>query len=92
MTLPSGEANFFPPAGISLILSAGTVWAGRTAQDKPITEALVISGVFIVLATAVVHTMAPGFADAFSMLIFVAVFLAYGLDILISVGIATQNG
>lgn len=91
MTLPSGEVNLFPPAGVSLMLAAGTVWAGRVVEDKPITEQLVVAGAFIVLATAIVHAMAPGFADAFSLLIFIAVFLAYGLEILVSVGIATGS-
>lgn len=90
--LPSGEARLFPPAGVTLILAAGTVWAGRVVQDKPITEQIVIAGAFVVLATAVVNQISPGFAAAFSMLIFVAVVLVYGIDILTSVGLSTQNG
>ena len=90
--VPPAEVRFFPPAGVSLLLAAGTVWAGRTVKDQPITEHIVVAGAFIILATAIVNQISSGFAAAFSMLIFVATVLAYGLDILISVGIATQNG
>ncbi|MGE3429261.1 MAG: hypothetical protein AB7I44_21140 [Hyphomicrobiaceae bacterium] len=90
--IPSAQVRIFPPAGISLILAAGTVWAGRTVRDEPITEGLVVAGSFIVISTAIVNQVSRGFAAAFAALIFIAAFLAYGLDILRSIGVASQEG
>lgn len=94
MTSPVPPANvrLFPPAGVSLILATGTVWAGRTVRDEPITEGLVVAGAFIILSTAVVNQFSSGFASVFSLLIFIAAFLVYGLDIMRSIGLATQDG
>lgn len=89
--IPPAEVRIFPPAGVSLILAAGTVWAGRTIRDEPITEGLVVAGSFIVFATAVVAQISRGFAAAFAALLFVVAFLAYGMDILRSVGAASKG-
>lgn len=89
--LPPAQVRVFPPAGVSLMLAAGTVWAGHVVRDEPITERLIVGGSFIVLATAIANQISRGFAQAFSMLIFVVVVLAYGVDILTSIGLTTKG-
>jgi hypothetical protein len=90
--IPPAQVRFFPPAGVSLILATGVVWAGRTVRDEEITEGLVVAGAFVVIVIAVINVISPGLAAAFAGLIFIATVLAYGLDILTSIGLATQEG
>jgi hypothetical protein len=90
--IPPAQVRLVPPAGVSLILATGTVWAGRTVRDEPITEGLVVAGAFVVIVIAVINVISPGLAGAIALLIFVATVLAYGLDILTSIGLATREG
>jgi hypothetical protein len=79
--------RYFPPAGISLLLSSGTVWLGKEIREEPITERLVISGGFIILSIAYINLFSHAFANAFALLIFIAVGLKYGIDILEHTGL-----
>jgi hypothetical protein len=88
--IPPAQVRLFPPAGVSLILATGVVWAGRTVRDEEITEGLVVAGAFVVIVVAVINVVSPGFAAAIAMLIFIATVLAYGMDILTSIGIANS--
>lgn len=87
-TLPSGQARLVPPAAVSLILSAMTIYGGHIVDDVPINQHVVVGGGFVILSLAVVNTISPGLADVFALLLFVAVFLKYGLGILVAIGIA----
>lgn len=79
--------RYLPPAGISLLLAGGTIWLGRQVREEPITERLVISGGFVVLTIAYINLFSHAFANAFALLLFIAVVLNYGLDILTHTGL-----
>lgn len=79
--------RYLPPAGISLLLASGTVWLGKEIREEPINERLVISGGFIILSIAVINLFSHSLANAFALLILIAVALKYGIEILINTGL-----
>lgn len=90
--IPPAQVRLFPPAGVSIILATGTVWAGKTVRDEEITEGFIVAGAFTIIVIAVINVISPGFAAAIAMLLFIAAVLAYGMDILTSIGLATREG
>jgi ABC-type multidrug transport system permease subunit len=79
---------------VSLILSALTIYGGHIVADAPINEHVIVGGGFVILSLAVVNAITPGLADVFALLLFIVVFLKYGLEILVAIGIAAggSNG
>lgn len=86
LTAPSRPApaatRYLPPAGISLLLAAGTVWLGKEIREEPINERIVISGGFLIFSIAYINLFSHSFANAFALLLFIVVVLKYGIDIL----------
>lgn len=91
-TLPSANARLIPPASVSIILSAMTIYANHLITDEPVGEPVIVGGGFVILSLAVMNTIASGLADVFALLLLVVIFLKYGLTILNAVGIATLGG
>lgn len=84
-------AGLVPLASTGLILTAMTVSAGRGIRGEQIvTPKIMTAGVMLLIPITLMNQTAPGFAGAFSMLIFVASFLVYGPDILRYVGFTVQ--
>jgi hypothetical protein len=87
----AGEVHLMPPASVSLLLSAMTIYANSLATDTSVTENVVIGGGFVVISLAIVNTISTGLADVFALLLFIVIFLKYGLTILTAIGVA-QTG
>jgi len=87
--LPHAGVKLVPPASVSIILSAMTIYANSLATDQPVTERVVVGGGFVIISLAVMNTVSPGLANTFALLIFIAIFLKYGLTVLIAIGAAT---
>jgi hypothetical protein len=82
--------RYLPPAGISLLLASGTVWLGKEIREEPFTERIIISGGFIILSIAYINLFSHSLANGFALLIFIAVVLKYGLDILSHTGLREE--
>jgi hypothetical protein len=81
-----------PPAAVSLLLSAMTIYGNSLVTDTSVSEPVVVGGGFVIICLAVVNTVSTGMADVFALLLFIVIFLKYGLGILNAIGIATQGG
>lgn len=80
--------SLVPLASTSLILSAAFVGMGRSIRGQEVaTPRLVTAGVVILVGTAFANQIDPLFAATFALLIFVAIFLEYGPDVLEYVGV-----
>jgi hypothetical protein len=88
----AGETHFMPPASVSLLLSAMTIYGNHLATNQAISSRVVIGGGFVVISLAIVNTMSTGMADVFALLLFIVIFLKYGPAVLTAIGIATQGG
>lgn len=91
-SLPDSNVHLVPPAAVSLILSAMTIYGASITNQTTISEGKVVGGSFVILSLAVVHTISPGLADTFALLLFVVIFLTYGLRILQAIGISAAGG
>lgn len=89
--LPDANARVIPPAGISVIMGAIVVYAGHVTEDTPITERVVVGGVFLVVSLSFMHAVSPGLSDVFALLVLVALVLRYGVGILRSIGLSTAG-
>lgn len=87
--LPESNARLIPPASVSVILSALTIYGGYLVGESSVSEPVVVGGCFLILCLAVMNTISPGLADTFALLLFIVIFLKYGLKILEAIGVAT---
>ena len=84
---PSNWWTFAPPASTSLILITGTAVIGMAIRNEDVVNARNITAFVLMLLTiALLNAIDPGFAAVMALLIFVAVFLAWGPDIMRYVG------
>jgi hypothetical protein len=89
MTTPQsgGWTRLMPPASVSFAMTVITVSLGRSLRNQDVVnQRMVTAFVLILLTLGFMNSVDPGFAGAFSLLIFVAVFLTYGPDIMRYVG------
>lgn len=89
--LPDANVRVIPPASVSIILAALTVYGGSVTDQNTISEGVVVGGCFVILCLAFIHSISPGFADTFALLLFVVIFLKYGLGILQAIGVAASG-
>ena len=69
-----------------------TVSVGRSIRDQEVVNPRTVTAfVLILLTLGFLNSIDPGFASAFSLLIFVAVFLTYGPDIMRYLGYNLQS-
>lgn len=87
----AGQTRVVPPANVTIILSVITIYGSHLVTNAPISQQMVVGGAFVILALAVTNTVNPGLADMFSLLLFIVIFLKYGVSILTGIGIATQG-
>lgn len=84
--------SLVPIASTSLIMSAAIVASGRSIRgEEVVTPKLVTAGVVILLGIAFTHQIDPLFAATFALLVLVAVFLEYAVDIFEFVGINVET-
>lgn len=88
----AGQTRFMPPASVSILLSALTIYGHHLATNQEIDAPVVIGGGFVIICLAVVNTVSTGAADVFALLLFIVIFLKYGPAVLTAIGIATQGG
>jgi len=86
-----GNVRLLPPASVSILLSALTIYGHYLVTDEEISANVVVGGGFVILCLAVVNTMSTGLADTFALLLFIVLFIKYGPAILTAIGIATQG-
>jgi hypothetical protein len=91
-TLPAANARLVPPASISIILTAMTIYGNHLVTDDPVSQPMVIGGGFVILSLAVMNTVSSGLADVFALLLFIVAFLRYGPAVLTAIGIVTLGG
>ena len=83
----NGWWTFAPPASTSLIMTTAIVIFGRAIREEDaINGKLVTAFVLLLLTLGFLNSIDPGFASVMALLIFTAVFLTYGPDILRYVG------
>ncbi len=95
MTSPDRSTwwSFAPPASSTFILTVVTVSVGRSIRDQEVVNPRTVTAfVLILLTLGLLNSFDPGFAAVFSLLIFVAVFLTYGPDIMRYLGYNLQSG
>lgn len=84
---PSSWWAFAPPASTSIILITGTTIIGMALRgDDVVNPRMITAFVLLLISIAVLNAIDPNFASVMALLIFVAVFLAWGPDILRYVG------
>jgi len=84
--------SLVPLASTSLVLSAAIVATGRSIRGvEVVTPELVTAGVVILLGIAFTNQIGPLFAATFALLILVAVFLQYAVEILEFVGVNVET-
>jgi hypothetical protein len=88
----AGQTRFMPPASVSILLSALTIYGNHLATNNEIKANVVVGGGFVIIVLAVINTMSTGMADVFALLLFIVIFLKYGPAVLTAIGIATQGG
>jgi hypothetical protein len=66
-----------------------TLYGGYLVGEASVSEPVVVGGCFLILCLAVMNTISPGLADTFALLLFIVIFLKYGLKILEAIGVAT---
>ena len=75
--------SFTPPTSSTYILTVATVSMGRSIRDQDVINPKIVTAfVLILLTLGFINSVDPGFAAILSLLIFVAVFLTYGPDIM----------
>ena len=83
---------FAPPASTSLILITVTSAIGMGLRNQDIINARNITAFVLMLLTiALLNAIDPAFASVMALLIFVAVFLAFGPDIMRYVGFNLES-
>jgi hypothetical protein len=81
-----------PPASGTYIMTVATVALGRSIRDQEVINPKTVTAfVLILLTLGFLNSIDPGFAGAMSLLIFVAVFLTYGPEIMSYVGFNLQT-
>lgn len=89
---PGSWWTFAPPASSTYILTIATVSVGRSIRDQEVVNPRTVTAfVLILLTLGFLNSIDPGFAATMSLLIFVAVFLTYGPDIMSYVGFNLQS-
>lgn len=88
----AGGQSLVPITSTSLILSAAIVATGRSIRgEEVVTPQLVTAGVVIFLGIAFTNQIDPLFAATFALLILVAIFLEYAVEILEFVGVNVET-
>jgi len=84
---PNPIYTFTPPTSVSFLMTTMVGALGMTLRDQDIVTARNVTAfVVMLLVLAWLNAIDPGFASVMALLIFVAVFLNYGPDIMRYVG------
>lgn len=84
---PGSWWAFAPPTSTSLILITATSAMGMAIRNQDVVNARNVTAfVLMLLVLAFLNAIDPAFASAMALLILVAVFLAFGPDIMRYVG------
>lgn len=77
-----------PKAAVSFILTGLTVTGGRMVRDQEpiLTDRIIVGGMVYVLGLAIMNQYSVDFTDVFALLVFIAAFLIYGMDLMRAVG------
>jgi hypothetical protein len=80
-------------ASTPLVLTVLTVGGGRIVRgnDPIFTDRMIVGGMMLVFGIAAANALNPGFATAFAVLIFVAAFLIYGVDLMKAIGFQVKG-
>jgi hypothetical protein len=70
-----------------------TVGGGRIVRhnDPIFTDRMIVGGMMLVFGVATANAINPNFAAVFAILIFVAAFLIYGVDLMTAIGFQVKG-
>lgn len=80
-------------ASTPLVLTVLTVSGGRIVRgnDPIFTDRMIVGGMMLVFGIAAANQLNPSFAATFALLIFVAAFLTYGVDLMTAIGFQVKG-